>query len=378
MERKIIRALLAFALLLCLSSAIKDIQCTKYTCKTSSQNFDPLTCAYLDNSSNTYYAQACAKSTDDCFQVQGFNYSCGPTYTSGISFPGEECKSANDCHSLYTAGCKDGICVGSAEGQDCNSSRSCEPNFYCQLTLNICKPLIKIGETGCLNDYECVNNAACNVTDINNPSLNTCYPWHSFGVHDPVGGCESGISALCPYNYCQENSDTNFYCTDLLSSPVTPASQCDINSSDNCQSTSDPFFTPPFSIKGTCSCGLNSQGNANCQIFPGDLPYQAYLKQLNKWNSSEHITKCNTMRRFHKNCVKTYWSKKESDAFSFYQVQNSMYSQIQGSESCVLDAFALNYVRAKDEYNGGDDDNDDNNSGAKEICISMLILIAIS
>jgi len=55
-----------------------------------------------------------------------------------------------------------------------------------------------------------------------------------------------------------------------------------------------------------------------------------------------------------------------------------MYSRIQGSENCVLDAFALNYVRAKDEYNGGDDNDDGNNSGAKGIFISMLVLIAIS
>ncbi|CAG9326014.1 unnamed protein product [Blepharisma stoltei] len=331
------------------------IDCSAYTCKTPDQVWYPNQCGFNNNITNTYYVQPCQDSSLECYPDQQhstsyqFNYTCQETYVPPVnSYPGEWCKTDDDCAPGLSLTCQNGICVGVSNGEYCSWSEQCNPGLRC--TNNTCIPQLQIGESGCTWDYDCVNNAACNIISYSNPSQNTCYGFHSFKVHDEVGECYSGFHTLCQYYYCAQNSDGKSYCTDLFYTLQGPGSQCDVNGR-GCYSNKDSFFTPPYSIEGECDCGLNSEGNSYCEVLPGDAPNQQWLNIFNEWVNSPELLNCNTVKRFDSNCVQTYWSSKQYNAFVYYNLQSSLYNRLVGIEDCVLNAFAENYVQARNAFN---------------------------
>jgi len=370
-----------FQLLSLLSSAYSLTQCAKYTCKTSDQDFLPETCAYQDNITDTYYARKCSDSSYDCVSDASssyqFNYTCKvPTPLAVNSLPGEWCKTLSDC--LYSTACEDGICIGTPKGEPCTYNGQCEPGTFCSSN-NVCTAQIEIGKKGCLYDFQCVNNGACNITSQANPSMNTCYKFRSFSVHDPVGHCNTGFSTLCPYIYCAEKETNMFYCTDLLSTANGTGTQCDMNSRGDCDSNEDSFFSPAYSVEGDCTCGLNSQGTSYCSALPGDIPYKKYTAQLSKWVTSEAIFLCNTLNRFDDNCIKTHWDKNNYNNYVYYEMQMKGYQWYINAQDCVMETFGKNYLQAQSAATGGGGDGDGGNDSAVSfVSFSMLTLALIA
>jgi len=188
---------------------------------------------------------------------------------------------------------------------------------------------------------------------------------------------------LCPYSICWENFRNRvFYCTDLFSTIKGQGAECNPNEDDgSCDSNPDNFFNPPYITGGKCQCSLNSQGTAHCSALPGDPASLQFNKQWTKWVEGKDIFKCNTNARTDINCVKTYWSTKDYNAYNYYMTQLSMLNAIIGAEDCVLETRAENWVEIKNAYDGhgnNDDDSDGNSdSGAFALEISILIAVAV-
>mmetsp|Transcript_14019 Transcript_14019/g.14045 ORF Transcript_14019/g.14045 Transcript_14019/m.14045 type:complete len:95 (-) Transcript_14019:42-326(-) len=84
--------------------------------------------------------------------------------------------------------------------------------------------------------------------------------------------------------------------------------------------------------------------------MPGDAPNQPWMNIFNQWINSPELLNCNTVKRFDSNCVQTYWSAKQYNAFVYYSLQNSLYNRLVGVEDCVLNTFAENYVQAQNAF----------------------------
>ncbi|CAG9336296.1 unnamed protein product [Blepharisma stoltei] len=310
--------------------------CPKYFCKPNDMVFTTGTCVYENESTESFYVQKC-NSDYVCDMQYPVNYTCIiPPYFSG-SNPGEKCNTLADC-SQYCTNCTNNICLGVSLNSNCQYHLQCNPGLACSSN-NVCIAQIPIGGYGCRSDYDCVNTAGCNSTY---GQLGSCLSYFSIPPHQYVGLCNGGQSSLCSSISCASNGQQYLCTIPLLSASATPVS-CLSNS--DCLSTSDPFFNPPFSLQGYCSCGLNSNGISYCPLSPGDALYLKYLNQYQKWIMSPEINKCNTVDRFDTACISNWWDNKNFTTFMNYFLNVGYYSQVQNTPLCVLQTLMPEYLQ---------------------------------
>lgn len=136
-----------------------SLACLKYVCN-EKLAINPSTCIYYGGES--YYMQSCTNSPNFyCPPVFNLlNQTCttppDPTYQS--AFPGEFCSSDSWCKF---GTCQDYSCVAQEFGAGCSSNGECNPGLRC--SNQKCVKQLQIGEQGCINDYDCVNNAGCDI-----------------------------------------------------------------------------------------------------------------------------------------------------------------------------------------------------------------------
>lgn len=322
--------------------------CTKFSCKLSNQTFTDETCLFFDVPSSTFYANPCKDPNKICQPGSpSGNWTCNnPVNPQPNYWPGEKCNSNSECNSIFTTGCSQGVCQGTKIGETCYNNNQCVPGASCQSKHgnNICYPLIPAGHVGCVNDYDCAYNSACNITSSTNSTLNTCLRLKSVSPGQQVGSCVSNYNGLCAWQTCASNGQVNI-CTNPITSPSQIPIACSQSGPGSCSSVADSFTG--YQIQGVCQCAFNSNAQGYCQTFPADTPELQALNQTITWLNSEAVKKCNTLRRNLPNnliCAAEYWERS-----NYIKLVNALYNESdyiygQGASDCVKKTLLPGYL----------------------------------
>jgi len=200
------------------------------------------------------------------------------------------------------------------------------------------------------------------------PANNTCVQYGALPAQHPLFTCFDGSNLLCSSGTCAlKNSGTpdEWACTIPLSNVNKIPNSCDTN--NPCQSVSDPYFDPPYSIIEPCSCAWNKNGTSYCPAFPGDSVATDYLKYHITWLNSTNAQNCNTMRRSSMECIKDHWNTKSYNKHRYYYDYLYYYAQMQDAEECVKEVFMSDYEDAKN----------DADESAVGLIISSIFLISL-
>ncbi|CAG9311136.1 unnamed protein product [Blepharisma stoltei] len=360
------------------SDPIKDLSapvCNKYKCQESSQDYN--SCSYFEQDESTFYVKPCSDPSYSCsVLIDKLNYTCQLKTPTPTSFPGDKCSSIDDCYGGYSQSCTNGICIGRKIGDACTSSYQCSPNSTCrEINGNLqCAPLLEIGETGCSQEFDCVYNAGCNFTS----SSNVCVAYGSLspGTEILVKTCNLSEN-LCSSHTCLQRAagDETAVCTGEVSSNAQIPIACNSPQTytNQCISKLDNYTN--WETSSVCSCGYNSDGNAYCDLLPGDAPMQAYYRELKKWQESSAIKNCNTIWRYpmynglNLQCAENNYEKSSYESFFYWFLYTTLYVEVYEAEDCVLKTFYPVYYSMKNS-NGGDNDD-----SAREIALASLLLL---
>ncbi|CAG9333020.1 unnamed protein product [Blepharisma stoltei] len=342
----------------------KSLSCNSYQCKTPSQNLQQNQCIYWDQATNGYFLQLCTEIEKPYCQLPDeltpSNETCSQIQPSApLIYPGEKCTTSSDCaHSKQ--GCLQGVCRGTLENQSCTSSWDCDIGLYCSPT-NVCTKLISDGGKGCRSEFDCENWLGCDIDENSHSTEGTCRPYYSILPHETVKSCSSeGINTLCSSNMCGiPELGENIVCTKPLSSSKKVPMPCDSDAS--CTSTTDDLFKTTF--YSNCSCGYNPEGEAFCNLFPNDEPFEKFIKIMTKWYHSESVKQCHTMRRNAWNCITDWWNTNDATTLIYFQLKVERWPYIQKNDMCVSTIYEVEYNFWKQAYEKMVDDNDDDDNG---------------
>lgn len=301
-----------------------SLTCSSYSCPPTGFKFaNSTTCIQSQNSS--FYVQTCATGqtcnpmSGQCETEQSYNE---------LGYAGDFCSSNSRCLSMN---CVTGICQGGKVDSKCSDHQDCNPGLRCTAG-GYCAALISIGSTGCSNDYDCVNNAGCNMTG----STGRCLEYLSQPIGSIVSDCNSGSSNLCKTAQCTKQPKFGTVGTCKVSVQSLK------NLPVSCQSNMDCVGTDGLgTFTSTCSCGYNVNKTAYCSPFPGDLPglnyYAAWKTALNATNNI-----CNTLKRFTDSCLEQVGQSEKVLTATWGYIY---YSLIQGNDDCVKSALTNDYYQ---------------------------------
>lgn len=330
---------------LLLASASADV-CYRYICAEADMPWKDFVCISYIN--ETFYLKPCDnKFYSYCPQINSPGNSTCQLFnnTSGyqLSWPGESCVTDLNCaHGI----CQEDMCMGASFNQTCESDEDCNPGLYCGDD-DICQFQYQIGESGCSRDYECVNNAGCNLTSTDS---GICLPYLSLNTYDAVAPCSNTVNNLCSSGRCASNDTENFYC--IYPKSVEMPKICSANS--DCQSSVDPILN--VTVQSTCSCSYSDTGYAYCGLFPGDEEMQDLRTYLQQWFKYPDINRCNTVRRAAINCIEQYSTPEFYVKYTYYLTQADYYPLLQGNDPCVKKIYTNYYWTLLDQFNEQDDD----------------------
>ena len=242
------------------------LNCAEYSCDVENVEFpDQSSCIYT--TANTHYLRTCVQDSRICSISQtDYNQTfCTyeDLYVANSLYPGDYCYYASDCY--FTNDCVNNLCKGFPNNSSCNNDLDCDLGLFCES--NYCKTQITVSSKGCLNDYDCVNNAACLIKNSSDSSQNQCTQYFSL-----VNGAYIGESNswLCTSGFSYQN-----LCSTAPKSVATPYS-CENN--DQCMSS--PVNNLVFNT--TCECAFNPQGSSYCSLFEGDELFVGTFNYLQK------------------------------------------------------------------------------------------------
>lgn len=212
-------------------------------------------------------------------------------YISDLKVAGESCKDDSQCKSNE---CHNSICTGEKAGNRCTDSGDCDTGLFCKGDSNkFCNRQIEEGEECEVSD-ECVNSASCF-----NGYCTRYFSLQNGSQYEDSNDSPSPL--LCESGYL----DSSVTCSD------PPHNHRDAN--EPCESSSDCKlkFKNSDDTSGTCSCGLNSDGNAFCRAVQGDDEFKDFksaLLDLIKINRN-----CHTSINFSERCPELSDSPEISD-----------------------------------------------------------------
>ncbi|CAG9328818.1 unnamed protein product [Blepharisma stoltei] len=325
---------------------LQSLNCQKYICG-GTKPMNPNTCIYYGG--EAYYLQECTNSPNlycpAVFNLLNQTCTVPPSPTSQTAYPGEYCEDDSWC--LYGT-CKGGLCYGQEYGSNCQSHGECNKGLRC--SNGKCVNQIAVNQTGCVNDYDCVNNAGCDI--------NTCREYYSVANGDWVDMCENSQSQICGSGFCVYG----------LCQPAIKNSQ---KLPQTCYSNSDcvshELASQGITLYTTCQCGYGRNALSYCTLFPGDDPFQDLMKIYKKWISSKDALNCNTARRWSTGCVKTMLGDNAAEEFDYYSYKVTYFPQVQKVDECALDIIFPAYSAEVS----------DRNSSGLWICIGMALYGAL-
>jgi hypothetical protein len=95
---------------------------------------------------------------------------------------------------------------------------------------------------------------------------------------------------------------------------------------------------------------MNPHGQGYCDLFPGDKPFKDYIKMKKDWISKGYLRKCNTLRRFSRECISSHYSKSYAYEFEYKTFKALQYSLIQDAEDCSLKVILPDFYKDQEEF----------------------------
>ena len=216
------------------------------------------------------------------------------SYWTGLRYPGEECNIDSDCVSNFK--CRDGICLGFNEGDNCTGTFQCTVGLFCNKDLMKCAKQKKEGET-CKEGWDCQNflgcyRGRCIKLGILKPGVINNEKTSPFPGNDRRDLLCSTGEMDWENGYCVETKyNEEWIKHDNKKIDAKGFITCDYN--EDCS-----YDNGKKTFKKKCGCGYNSEGQGYCPL-PNN-------QKKEKWNERiknlANIAKndCHSLSRF--NC----------------------------------------------------------------------------
>ena len=306
------------------------LECPAYSCAT---NLGASQCAVFNQGNNTYELATCAGgNVCGVASLNVANVTCSaPPVPTAYLYPGDNCTAAAQCIS---GTCTGGLCVGVQVGKPCTDSSVCGINLYCSNF--VCATLIQANSvSACYADSDCVLTAGCNMA---NNMAGTCTSYFSLKNGAAVYCPTSGWQPLCQSNMCAHKTGlTVGQCVAAATSVSALPMQC--HSDSDCIDSTGVYTSK-------CVCGYNPTGTKYCTLFPGDVPFANYTRQVQSVITNTNSGNvCQTTRRFEADCIMNIQRQTNSDQSqllsAFYYA--TMFPQLQRNDPCVQSLFTNEY-----------------------------------
>jgi hypothetical protein len=279
----------------------------------------------------------------------------------GVKVSGTSCVYDEECVANNI--CIDHTCVGIGKGLYCSSNTDCDVGLFCANN-KTCVPQIKVGRTGCMEDAHCVNNAGCQIYSYTDTDVNLCTKYFSLDNYHALLGC----SPAGEINYLCESG----FCINVGMSVCYPA-PAHYDKIVKCSTNNDCISKPTGQLKmqffSECLCGLNSDREGFCSLFPGDDIYNDYDDMIRTWLNSDDVLKCNTYGRFGKYSMETFKGKDWVDEFTYKEFRAMNLSLVHNAKDCVLETLLPSYKKPEEK--------EESDSSFSEILLGTFILITI-
>lgn len=301
-----------------LVSVVSADLCPAYRCG-DDHEYEEHQCSFFAN--NTYFLRECSSGSSCNFTKNLGNSTCEQDHKGIIySYPGEPCTAKH--HPCLYGSCSQGYCLAQQSGEDCTLSEMCMPGLRCYK--GKCKALLQVGSTGCKDEFDCVVSAGCN--------FKTCVQYFSLSSGSSIENCNKYTSFLCSSGAC-----ANGVCVDAPKSEYYPPVKC--KSSYECVSIGDNGMI----YYGNCTCGYNSEAQSYCTLFPGDDLYQNFVLSTANWLLSEISDRCNTMRRYDKYCIDSFWDEPNTQELEIFAYWQANFTLLQKNPECVKETLTNDY-----------------------------------
>lgn len=335
--------------------------CPAYNC-TNTQN----PCGSYTPSSKTYSLGSCPPSQYCPAPSPSSTTVCEAVpQASGQAWAGETCNTTFPCVDSLV--CTESRCSSPTPGGTCVANFQCGVSQFCGVD-GVCEDLVQVGGQ-CASDYQCVQNAGCDVSISEVSGI--CVRYFSKAAGQPLANCVSGSSLLCESSSCTEGP-TGALCMGLVQSNSPVPAQCSPGAL--CTSTLDSATNT--ALNSLCTCGFTSNGTAYCPAFPGDPVGVQYFSSLLKWTQSSAILQCNTQRRLSLYCLYSHWDTEDYLQYLVAYFGMTMYVQIQANPVCVKEVFTDTYWTALTAYQNYT--NQTNPDLANWLCLAAsLILVGV-
>ena len=323
-----------FLTILSVAHSYLSQKCVEYNCAdTDVLDSTEDQCVYLDK---TYQVSPCDDGLHCEVPAPGQTGYCLNTLSStDYSYPGEPCSDTQTC--LYGS-CNSKVCEGLSKDKSCTKTQECDQGLSCQS--GKCKTLLEIDDTGCYNDYDCVNNAGCSTT--NSDGSGKCIEYFSVSSKKEVETCFGNKNLLCESGVCAAYGD-GYVCLPSLKNSLSSPYSCDTD--DYCYSEKDDFTG--ISLTGKCGCSL--VGKSFCSLFPGDLEANGYQEYSRAWVQTKEIHECHSVRRFDEDCISQKWDSKK-DTYLYNLAVVRLYNQVEKAQDCLIEVFFADYSEAQEAY----------------------------
>jgi hypothetical protein len=264
------------AMLICISFTLADDpkkSCPKYSCNKIENLCAKSTYNTTDLYSNVVVGDKCSKEGEYCIKDEDktlhpndlnewfssassdHSMNCS-TYEVKpyLKYPGEACKVDDDCYGTDKDRCKEGKCKA-PEGP-CKGNEDCLVGNYCKVASNVteskCEKQIAVGKDGCVNSWDCVNNAVC--------QKGKCIEAFSLKVGEKIESKDKEINDL----YCEFGKSKDGTCVQTVNAKSNDRIvACELNQKCSYNITG---------IEGSqveeveCDCGYNKDGKGYCPI----------------------------------------------------------------------------------------------------------------
>ena len=304
-------------------------------------------CVYPSEDGTINYVQPCPDGYV-CTSQSSDSYTCEPESVP-TGYPGNDCSAYyGDCVVFCGSACqeypdtKECICTGTVGG--CTEGQLCDVGRVCYA--GNCIKLLLEG-FACSNDYECQYEDFCYIQE--GASSGFCTELFSLPNGTKLAKCtDELIGYECQSGYCKEETDeagkTTYQCAEI-SKLDKPDDKCEYNT--DCVGYTIDSKTQVYS---TCSCGYANNGNAYCELLPGDESYAAYRELVMKWLELYGNSMCYTERRYSIDCVEIYGDDQLYNEMLYYYYKTKYWSKINNVDTEVQKVLTPEYVTAEEEY----------------------------
>lgn len=246
-------------------------------------------------------------------------------YFSTKVLPGEFCNSALSCYNNNI--CVNNKCNGYQERSLCKSHIDCKNGLYCNKQ-KYCVPQLEVGESGCNNDFECVNTSGC--------LGNICTEYYSIENNIFTTSAAFCKSAYEENNICKESYKLYSHSYDEV---------CN-KEKEKCIYKNSKGNT----ISKDCKCGLTKNGYKFCPLERGDIDFLRVLEYRKKLFKSSYNKLCHTLSRLDYSLC--FDVRIDYNNLEFYNFIYENHYLLQSNNKCVKKSILYDLYNYKDlSYN---------------------------